>query len=131
MITFALAIHRYHEETAMPSVTATPGVRQEKDVRPEKKDQLTPLYNVVLLDDDEHTYEYVVEMLVNIFFLPPDTAYRHAVEVDATGRTIVITCELAQAEFGRDQIRAYGADPRMAVSKGSMRAVVEPAASPA
>lgn len=95
--------------------------------QPAGADQIVPLYHVVLLDDDEHTYDYVIEMLCRIFCLQTETAYRHAVEVDATGRTIVITCELPQAEFGRDQIQAYGADPRMAVSKGSMRAVVEPA----
>ncbi len=38
-----------------------------------------------------------------------------------------MTCEQDQAEFGRDQIQGYGADPRMARSKGSMSAVVEPA----
>jgi hypothetical protein len=38
-----------------------------------------------------------------------------------------MTCELAQAEFGRDQIQGYGADWRMAQSKGSMSAIVEPA----
>ena len=107
------------------STIASPGT----GTRSEGEDQITPLYHCVLLDDDEHTYEYVVEMLVNIFCLSPEVAYRHAVEVDATGRTIVITCELPQAEFGRDQIHAYGADPRMAVSKGSMSAVVEPAAA--
>jgi ATP-dependent Clp protease adaptor protein ClpS len=48
------------------------------------------------------------------------------VEVDNTGRTIVITCELPAAEFGRDQIHAFGADWRMANSKGSMSAIVEP-----
>ncbi len=106
----------------MPSVTATPGTRQEK------KDQLTPLYNVVLLDDDEHTYEYVIEMLQKLFALSQTDAFQHAVEVDSTGRTIVMTCELAQAEFGRDQIHAYGADPRMPQSKGSMSAIVEPVA---
>jgi ATP-dependent Clp protease adaptor protein ClpS len=89
---------------------------------------LVPLYHVVLLDDDEHTYDYVVEMLTEIFCLPAEVAFRHAVEVDTSGRTIVMTCERAQAEFGRDQIHAYGADPRMAVSKGSMSATVEPAA---
>src|SRR5690348_1267688 len=92
-----------------------------------EREELTPLYHVVLLDDDEHTYEYVVEMLTKIFFLSPEVAFQHAVEVDTTGRTIVITCEREQAEFGRDQIHGYGADPRMAVSKGSMSAVVEPA----
>jgi ATP-dependent Clp protease adaptor protein ClpS len=43
----------------------------------------------------------------------------------------VITCELPQAEFARDQIHAYGADPRMPECRGSMSAVVEPAAKPA
>ena len=94
------------------------------------REELTPLYNVVLLDDDDHTYDYVIEMLQRLFLLSETQAYQHAVEVDTTGRTIVITCELPQAEFGRDQIHAYGPDPRMPRSKGSMSAIVEPAASP-
>ena len=89
-------------------------------------ERLLPLYHVVLLDDDEHTYDYVVEMLGALFFLPLETAYQHAVEVDTQGRTIVITCELPQAEFARDQIHGYGADPRMATSRGSMKAVIQP-----
>ena len=91
------------------------------------QDELTPLFHVVLLDDDEHTYDYVIEMLVAIFCHSKEAAFRHAMEVDATGRTIVLTCERQQAEFGRDQIHAYGADPRMPVSKGSMSAIIEPA----
>jgi ATP-dependent Clp protease adaptor protein ClpS len=94
------------------------------------QERLTPLFNVVLLDDDEHTYDYVIEMLVNIFCHSKEAAFRHAMEVDNTGRTIVLTCEREQAEFGRDQIHAYGADPRMPVSKGSMSAVIEPAGQP-
>jgi ATP-dependent Clp protease adaptor protein ClpS len=97
------------------------------EIEIEQRNQLVPLYHVVLLDDDEHTYEYVIEMLSKIFLLAAQDAFRHAVEVDTTGRTIVITCEKKQAEFGRDQIHAYGADPRMSISKGSMRAIVEPA----
>jgi len=92
-------------------------------------EELIPLFHVVLLDDDEHTYDYVVEMLTKIFCLSVEAAFHHAVEVDSTGRTIVITCERPQAEFGRDQIHAYGADPRMPVSKGSMSAIIEPAKS--
>ena len=79
-----------------------------------------PLYHVVLLNDNDHTYEYVIEMLGQIFCLDPSEAFRHAVEVDTTGRTIVLTCEREQAEFGRDQIHAYGVDPRMPACKGSM-----------
>jgi len=102
--------------------TATP------DIETREHERLTPLFNVVLLDDDDHTYEYVVEMLGRIFLLPAEVAFQHAVEVDTTGRTIVMTCEREQAEFGRDQILGYGADPRMARSKGSMGAIIEPAA---
>ncbi len=90
-------------------------------------EQNVPLYHVVLLDDDEHTYDYVIEMLQRLFVMPKEIAFHHAVEVDTTGRTIVITCELPQAEFARDQIHAYGPDPRMPKSKGSMSAVLIPA----
>ena len=86
----------------------------------------SPLYQVVLLDDDDHTYDYVIEMLQKIFIFSADQALEHAREVDATGRTRLITCELPQAEYARDQIHGYGADWRMPRSKGSMSAVVEP-----
>lgn len=103
-------------------------VKPEQETGTESREELVPLYHVVLLDDDEHTYDYVVEMLGRLFLMSTVEAYRHAVEVDTTGRTIVITCELPHAEFARDQIHAYGADWRMEVSKGSMSAVIEPAA---
>jgi ATP-dependent Clp protease adaptor protein ClpS len=105
--------------SCMPGPTALP----ETDVA--SGEQRSPLYHVVLLDDDNHTYDYVVEMLCSLFFMTPETAFQHAVEVDTNGRTIVITCERPQAEFARDQIHGYGADPRMPRSKGSMTAILE------
>ena len=91
-------------------------------------EQLVPLYRVVLLDDNDHTYDYVIEMLQRIFIFTLEQAYRHAEEVDRRGRTVLIICELPQAEFARDQIHSYGPDWRLPRSKGSMSAVVEPAA---
>jgi len=102
---------------------AVPGVEAEST----GQEQYVPLYRVVLLDDSEHTYDYVVEMLEKLFCMSEAEAYNHAVEVDKTGRTVVIVCELPAAEFARDQIHAFGADWRMAISKGSMSAVLEPA----
>lgn len=111
-----------HRTCGMATKTYTPPQLEKATT-----DELAPVYNVVLLDDDEHTYDYVIEMLQKLFLCTHDDAYRHAVEVDSTGRTVVITCELSEAEFGRDQIHAYGRDWRMHNSKGSMRAIVEPA----
>jgi len=92
------------------------------------ENQLVPQYNVVLLDDDEHTYDYVIEMLQKIFIFTLDQAYRHAEEVDRAGRTVLITCELPEAEFARDQIQSYGPDWRLPRSQGSMSAQIEPIA---
>jgi ATP-dependent Clp protease adaptor protein ClpS len=108
--------------TSIPS-TALPEIGTRKD------EELTPLFNVVLLNDDEHTDHYVIEMLTKIFCLSVEAAFDHMLEVHTTGRSVIITCERPQAEFGRDQIHSYGADPRVPVSKGSMSAVVEPAQS--
>jgi ATP-dependent Clp protease adaptor protein ClpS len=104
----------------LPVPTTTP------ETGTSESERLAPLYHVVLLDDDQHTYDYVVEMLCALFFLAVETAYQHAVEVDTTGRTVVITCERPQAEYARDQIHGYGADPRMPRSSGSMKAVIQP-----
>jgi ATP-dependent Clp protease adaptor protein ClpS len=97
--------------------------RVEKSEEREK----SPLYRVVLLDDDDHTYDYVIEMLQKIFIFTAEQALRHAQEVDAMGRTVLITCELPEAEFARDQVQIYGRDWRLPRSKGSMSAIVEPA----
>lgn len=104
---------------------AKPAVSPETEVF--EQEQIVPLYRVVLLDDNDHTYDYVIEMLQKIFIFSLEQAYRHAEEVDRAGRTVLITCELPEAEFARDQIHAYGPDWRLARSKGSMSAILEPA----
>ena len=90
--------------------------------------QLEVLYHVILLNDEDHSYDYVIEMLMKIFGFTESKAYSHAVEVDTRGTTILITCELEKAELKRDQIHAFGPDPLLPRSRGSMAAVVEPAA---
>jgi ATP-dependent Clp protease adaptor protein ClpS len=105
----------------MAKPSATP------DTEVMERDQLVPLYRVVLLDDNDHTYDYVIEMLQQIFIFGLDQAYKHAEEVDRRGRTVLMTCELPEAEFARDQIQSYGRDWRLERSRGSMSAVVEPA----
>jgi len=105
----------------MGSAVAIPEV--EDDV----SERLEPLYHVILLNDEDHTYDYVVEMLTKLFSMSEAAAFRHTVEVDTNGSTILLTCELSKAEKKRDQIHSYGADWRLPRSLGSMAALVEPA----
>ena len=97
------------------------------EVENETSEQLQHLFHVILLNDEDHTYDYVIEMLIKIFGMTESKAYGHAVEVDTAGTTILLTCELEKAELKRDQIHAYGPDWRLPRSVGSMAAIVEPA----
>jgi ATP-dependent Clp protease adaptor protein ClpS len=92
-----------------------------------RKNKQLPPFNVVLLDDDDHTYDYVVEMLRSIFSHTEQKAFKMAEEVDNTGRVIVFTTHRELAELKRDQIHAFGADSRIASCQGSMTSVIEPA----
>ena len=108
-----------------PLAAPFPTIAPEQEVG--ERQELVPIFRVVLLDDSDHTYDYVIEMLQKVFVFTVDQAFRHAEEVDRCGRTVLITCELAQAEFARDQIQNYGPDWRLPQSKGSMSAIIEPA----
>lgn len=86
---------------------------------------LAPRHNLILLDDDDHTYEYVIEMLGAIFGHSVEKAYQLAREVDASGRAIVFSAHLELVELKQQQVHSYGADWRIPQSAGSMSAVIE------
>ena len=105
----------------MPEVTVRP-----KEKRQEKlKNQ--PPYHVILLNDDDHSYQYVIHMLQTLFGHPPEMGFKLAKEVDTTGRVIVDTTTRERAELKQDQIHAFGPDPLIARCQGSMSATIEPA----
>ena len=97
--------------------------------KPKRKPDPKPLppYHVVLLNDDDHSYAYVIEMLGQLFAHPAEAAFKLAEEVDSKGRVIVCTTHKERAELKRDQIHGYGPDVRMARSAGAMTAVIVPA----
>ena len=82
---------------------------------------------MVLLNDDDHTYDYVIEMLGALFSVPVPAAFAMAKVVDTRQRVIVLTTTKEHAELKRDQILAYGPDPRIDHCRGSMSAVIQPA----
>lgn len=99
-----------------------PVTTPHKENRPRKQ----PLYHVVLLDDDDHTYDYVVGMLRKLFAMTAEDAFTKACEVDSTKRVILDTTTLERAELKRDQIQSYGRDWRIPRCCGSMTSIIEP-----
>ena len=104
-----------------------PKAAPKKATKSRHKTKKLPPYNVGLLDDDDHTYEYVIEMLGKVFGYAKERAYQLAKEVDGSGRGIVLTTHKEKAELKRDQILAYGRDTRISACRGSMTAIIEPA----
>lgn len=95
--------------------------------KPRKKPRRQPRYHVVLWNDDDHSYFYVVAMLMKLFGHPAEKGYQLAREVDTQGRAIVLTTTKEHAELKRDQIHAFGRDRLIASCQGSMSASIEPA----
>ena len=84
-----------------------------------------PRHHVILWNDDDHTYQYVIGMLRKLFGHAAETGYLLAKEVDLKGRVVVLTTTQEHAELKRDQIHAFGADQLIARSRGSMSASIE------
>jgi ATP-dependent Clp protease adaptor protein ClpS len=99
----------------------------EKQTETHEKTKRQPPYHVILLNDDDHTFDYVIRMLKQLFGHPEEKGYQMAVEVHLKGRVIVLTTTMEHAELKRDQIHAFGPDPLLQRCQGSMTSVIEPA----
>jgi ATP-dependent Clp protease adaptor protein ClpS len=86
-----------------------------------------PPYNVIVLNDEEHTFEYVIDLLTKLFAHSLTSAEALTWKIHNSGRAVVYTTHKEKAELKRDQVLAYGPDPRMSTSKGSLGCYIEPA----
>jgi ATP-dependent Clp protease adaptor protein ClpS len=91
-----------------------------------RKPKRQPRYNVILWNDDDHTYGYVITMLMQLFGYTSERGFQLAEQVDRGGKAIVLTTTLEHAELKRDQIHAFGSDGTVDGCQGSMWATVEP-----
>jgi ATP-dependent Clp protease adaptor protein ClpS len=107
----------------MSETITLPEVEEKEEV----KTRRVPPYNVVLLNDDDHSFDYVIAMLQKLFGYPPEKGLQMATEVHTQGRVIVYTGPLEWAELKRDQIHAFGPDKLIARCQGSMSAEIEAA----
>jgi len=113
-------------ESDAGSVTESfPETAPRRTTQDDKRPKRQPPYHVILWNDEDHTYAYVIVMLMNLFGYPPEKGYQMAKEVDTAGRVIVLTTTLEHAELKRDQIHAYGKDGLIEGCQGSMWATIE------
>lgn len=91
--------------------TAVAEPEQEEQKKPGKqKPKKLPPYAVVVLNDDEHTFAYVIETFMKVFGYDQTRSFQLANEIHVQGRAIVWTGPKEVAELKRDQIRSAGPD---------------------
>lgn len=112
-----------HYTVAMPEVITKPGIEIVHD----EGDQLADRFHLILLDDQEHTYNYVIHMLGAVFGYSREKAYAIACMVDAQGEAVLMTGGHEEVKLKQEAVHAFGADPHMPESKGSMSAIIQPA----
>lgn len=104
-------------------VTETVRRRRERQRRKPKRQ---PRYHVILWDDNDHSYEYVIGMMMQVFGHSAQKGYQIAKAVDTEGRAVVLTTTKEHAELKRDQVHAFGKDKLIDRCQGSMWATIEP-----
>ncbi len=109
-----------------PLVRTKQGRKRKQVEDRQRRPKQQPRYQVILWDDDEHTYRYVMDMMKALFGFSSSDAFRIAKTVDKSGRAICLTTTMEHAELKRDQIHAYGRDCEIPACQGSMTSTIEP-----
>ena len=82
----------------------------EPKVKRKTKPHRNPRYAVIVENDEDHTFSYLVDVLRAVCAHTKEDAERLTDKIDKTGRAAVWTGPLEVAELKRDQIREFGPD---------------------
>jgi len=77
-----------------------------KDDKPKPQ----PPYAVIVLNDERHTFQYVIETFQKVFGFSAEQAFKLAEQIHLRGEAIVWSGTRELAELKEDQIRSAGTD---------------------
>ena len=80
--------------------------KQPSDAKP----KVQPPYAVVVLNDDQHSFQYVIDTFMKVFGYPLEKGYSLALQIHTEGKALVWSGAREVAELKRDQIRSAGPD---------------------
>src|SRR5262245_21952386 len=86
--------------TALPTLPRT-------EPREEVFARRIPPYNVILENDDHHSMEFVIGVLLQVLGCAPERAYQLMMEAHSTGRSIIWTGPMEGAELKQEQVLTF------------------------
>jgi ATP-dependent Clp protease adaptor protein ClpS len=111
-------------DPALPETLVTTKPKSDAKTRTRR----VPPYNVILENDDHHSFQFVVEVLIKALGYTLERSFQLTHEADSTGRAVVWTGPKEVAELKADQIRTF---PEIRASDGKnlgpLGCTIEPA----
>jgi ATP-dependent Clp protease adaptor protein ClpS len=75
--------------------------------REETRTRRVPPYNVILENDDHHSFEFVVDVLRKVLGCPVERAVQLTFEAHTTGRAVIWTGPKEVAELKVEQVQTF------------------------
>jgi ATP-dependent Clp protease adaptor protein ClpS len=109
-----------------PSEDPAIGVTTKPRERQESKTRLLPPYNVILENDDYHSFEFVLDVLGKVLGCTEQRAFQLAHEAHTSGRAIIWTGPKEVAELKVEQVTSFH-EMRENAKLGPLGCTLEPA----
>jgi ATP-dependent Clp protease adaptor protein ClpS len=98
-------------ESGAVAVESPPIVkRKAREDASQQKPKQQPPYAVIVFNDEEHTFPYVIETFQKVFGYPVEKCSILALQIHLEGKGIVWSGTRELAELKQDQIRSSGPD---------------------
>jgi ATP-dependent Clp protease adaptor protein ClpS len=103
-------------------------VRTRPKERKKTRTRRIPPFNVILLNDDHHSMEFVVDVLRKVLGCTIERAFQLMLEAHQTGRAIIWTGPREGAELKVEQVRTFHETRALDGAKlGPLGCLIEPA----
>jgi ATP-dependent Clp protease adaptor protein ClpS len=102
------------------------GVSTKPREREETRTRQLPPYNVILENDDHHSFEFVMEVLRKVLGCTTERAFQLTEQAHTSGRAIIWTGSKEVAELKVEQVRSFH-EMRGSVKLGPLTCTLEPA----
>lgn len=106
---------------AEPVVTTKPAPKEKSKTR------RYPPYNVILENDDYHSFEFVIEVLRKALGCNEQRAFQFTEQAHNSGRAVVWTGTREVAELKVEQIRSFHEISASGTKLGPLGVTIEPA----
>jgi len=103
------------------------GITTKTLPREETHTRRVPPYHVILENDEHHSMEFVIEVLMKALGCEAERAFQFMMEAHTSGRAVVWTAPKEVAELKAEQIQTFHEIRGNGVDLGPLGCAVEPA----